>query len=136
MVREESKRHHRIFSGENVFALLAGQPNIAYISYPDWMDGHSTLMHCREDLEEILLIPPLSEVVGFEDTSYFLHFPSIPALHLQIPQISHPIAEKSYIQRGCGEANRLPTAFPLFVSLRAFYTAVSTLKTNDKWRLL
>ena len=27
--------------------------------------------------------PPLSEVVGFEDTSYFLHFPSIPALHLQ-----------------------------------------------------
>lgn len=39
MVREESKRHHRIFSGENVFALLAGQPNIAYISYPDWMDG-------------------------------------------------------------------------------------------------
>lgn len=57
MVREESKRHHRIFSGENVFALLVGQPNIAYISYPDWMDGHSTLMHCREDLEEILLIP-------------------------------------------------------------------------------
>ena len=52
MVREESKRHHRIFSGED-----AGQPNIAYISYPDWMDGHSTLMHCREDLEEILLIP-------------------------------------------------------------------------------
>lgn len=54
----------------------------------------------------------------------------------RIPQISHPIAEKSYIQRGCGEANRLPTAFPLFISLRAFYTAVSTLKTNDKWRLL
>ena len=37
MVREENKWHHRIFSGENVFALLAGQPNIAYISYSDWM---------------------------------------------------------------------------------------------------
>lgn len=56
MVRQESKRHHRIFGGEDASALPEGQPYIAYISYSDWLDGHSTLMHCLEDLAEILLI--------------------------------------------------------------------------------
>lgn len=56
MVRQEIKRHHRIFSREDASALPEGQPYIAYISYSDWMDGHSTLMHRHEDLAEILLI--------------------------------------------------------------------------------
>lgn len=56
MIRQEIKRHHRIFGGEDMSALPEGQPYIAYISYSDWMDGHSTLMHCHEDLAEILLI--------------------------------------------------------------------------------
>ena len=41
MVRQESKRHHRIFGGEDASALPEGQLYIAYISYSDWMDGHS-----------------------------------------------------------------------------------------------
>lgn len=54
----------------------------------------------------------------------------------RIPQISHPIAEKSYIQRSCGEANCLPTVLSFFVSRRASYTTVSTTKTHDKRMLL
>ena len=53
-----------------------------------------------------------------------------------IPQITHPIAEKSYIQRGCGEANCPPTVLSIFISRRASYTTVSTTKAHDKWRLL
>lgn len=41
MVRQESERHHRIFGGEDASALPEGQLYIAYISYSDWMDGHS-----------------------------------------------------------------------------------------------
>lgn len=56
MVRQESERHHRIFGGEDASALPEGQLYIAYISYSDWMDGHSAPMHCHENLAEILLI--------------------------------------------------------------------------------
>lgn len=56
MVRQETKRHRLIFTAEEIAALPQDQPYITLVSYSDWLDGHSTLMHCHEDLAEILLI--------------------------------------------------------------------------------
>ena len=57
MARMELNRHRFIYTAEEAKRLPKDQPYIAYVCYYDWADGdHSTLMHCHEDLAEVLLI--------------------------------------------------------------------------------
>ena len=57
MKQQGSNRHHFILSQEEARHLPEGQPYIAYVCYSDWLDGgHSTLMHCHDDLAEVLLV--------------------------------------------------------------------------------
>jgi AraC-like DNA-binding protein/mannose-6-phosphate isomerase-like protein (cupin superfamily) len=53
----EFNRHRFIYTAEEAKSLPPDQPYIAHVCYYDWTDGdHSTLMHCHEDLAEVLLI--------------------------------------------------------------------------------
>lgn len=53
----ELNRHRFIYQAEEAKLLPQDQPYIAYVCYYDWADGnHSTLMHCHENLAEILLV--------------------------------------------------------------------------------
>ena len=46
-----------IYTAAEAAEQLGGQPYIAHVCYSDWTDGdHSTLMHCHEDIAEVLLI--------------------------------------------------------------------------------
>lgn len=46
-----------IYTPEEAARLPKDQPYISYVCYDDWADGNqSTLMHCHEDLAEVLLI--------------------------------------------------------------------------------
>lgn len=46
-----------IYTAAEAVEQLGGQPYIAHVCYSDWTDGdHSTLMHCHEDIAEVLLI--------------------------------------------------------------------------------
>lgn len=57
MEQVEFNRHRFIYTAEEAKRLPKDQPYIAYVCYYDWTEGdHSTLMHCHEDLAEVLLI--------------------------------------------------------------------------------
>lgn len=46
-----------LYTAEEAEDSLHDQPYIAHVCYSDWTDGdHSTLMHCHQDIAEILLI--------------------------------------------------------------------------------
>lgn len=51
-------RHRFIYTADEAQRLPKDQPYIAYVCYYDWTEGTqpSTLMHCHENLAEILLI--------------------------------------------------------------------------------
>lgn len=57
MAHPKMNRQRFIFTPEEIARLPKGQPYIAYVCYNDWTDGdQSTLMHCHENLAEVLLI--------------------------------------------------------------------------------
>ena len=53
----EFNQQRTIYTAREAAEALPGQPYAAYVCYSDWDGGdHSTLMHCHEDIAEILLI--------------------------------------------------------------------------------
>lgn len=57
MAQTQWNQQRLIYTAEEAAASLGGQPYIAHVCYSDWTDGdHSTLMHCHQDIAEILLI--------------------------------------------------------------------------------
>lgn len=56
-MQAEFNQQRLIYTQEEAAAALPGQPYLAYVCYSDWTDGnHSTLMHCHENIAEVLLI--------------------------------------------------------------------------------
>lgn len=57
MEQAELQRHHFIYTAEEAASLPKDQPYLAYTCYYDKANrDHSTLLHCHEDVAEILLI--------------------------------------------------------------------------------
>lgn len=53
----ELNRHRFVYTAEEAKRLPPDAPYIAYVCYYDWADGnHTTLMHCHENVAEVLLI--------------------------------------------------------------------------------
>ena len=85
-----------IYTAEEARSVLGEQPYLAYVCASDWAGGdHSTLMHCHEDIAEVLLFLKGSGLYTVDLRRYEVAAGDVVlcnsgALHDEFPQAGEP----------------------------------------------